>query len=350
MRRSIRSTFCSLLLLVGCGGEETGAKAELPYETLSEYRFFVGPLAEMRPAPGVIPYVVAAPLWADHAGKDRFFVLPEGTRVEVDGEDWAFPVGSVVVKSFFYSRDLRSPGASATVVETRLLIREADGWSAHTYVWDDAQTEAVRKVAGTRKTLAYLDETGGEVTGTYVVPNTNQCADCHERDDELGLLGPVTSQMARRVERGGVEVDQLGWLAEQGLFDEPPVASAPLVDPFGDAPLDQRARSYLAGNCAHCHRAGGHGGPSGLVLEATETRPAHFGICKSPVAAGPGSGGRLYDITPGRPDESIMVYRMESTDLEVKMPELPNLIPDDAGARLIREWIAAMDPPGCDGD
>jgi hypothetical protein len=38
---------------------------------------------------------------------------------------------------------------------------------------------------------------------------------------------------------------------------------------------------------------------------------------------------------------------MESTDPEVKMPELPNRLPHTAGAELVREWIAAMPPRLC---
>jgi len=70
-------------------------------------------------------------------------------------------------------------------------------------------------------------------------------------------------------------------------------------------------------------------------------------VCKGSVAAGQGAGGRSYDVQPGEPDESIIVYRMESTDPEVKMPELPNRLPHAAGVALVREWIASMPPRAC---
>jgi hypothetical protein len=119
------------------------------------------------------------------------------------------------------------------------------------------------------------------------------------------------------------------------------------VDPHGDAPLDARARSYLHANCSHCHRPGGGGGVSGLVLLEWEHDPNKNGVCKGPVAAGPGTGGFGYDIVPGLPEESIMIFRMGSTDPEIKMPELPNRIPDAEGIALVGAWIAAMQPPGC---
>jgi len=73
-------------------------------------------------------------------------------------------------------------------------------------------------------------------------------------------------------------------------------------------------------------------------------------VCKVPAAAGPGAGGNAYDIVPGRPEESIVVYRMASTDPEIKMPELPSLLADEFGVELISEWIAAMPEQDCTGN
>ena len=43
-----------------------------------------------------------------------------------------------------------------------------------------------------------------------------------------------------------------------------------------------------------------------------------------------------------------MVFRMNSLDPEIKMPELPNRVIDARGVQLIRDWIAAMpSTPGC---
>jgi hypothetical protein len=41
------------------------------------------------------------------------------------------------------------------------------------------------------------------------------------------------------------------------------------------------------------------------------------------------------------------VFRMESTDPELKMPELPTLTSDVHGTELIRAWIAAMPKASC---
>ena len=81
---------------------------------------------------------------------------------------------------------------------------------------------------------------------------------------------------------------------------------------------------------------------SGLYLDIAQTDPAQLGICKAPVAAGRGSGGRRYAIVPGQPDASILVFRIESTEADVKMPELGRNLVDDQGVALIRQWIAEL--------
>lgn len=346
--------------LVGCGGDPVlpqpvapaPPEKTIPYGTLSEYGFFEGPLSKMRPRAGVVPYDVASPLWADHAGKGRFIVLPKESSIAFgELEGWQFPLGAVVIKTFFFSLDLRDPEGPARILETRLLILQEEGWTAHTYVWNDEQTEAERVIAGKRLEVQYTDADGQPAHEQYLVPNTNQCKSCHERDDVTELLGVITPQLNREVSTPAGPRNQLERLAEQGLFRDPLPPSEGLsafADPRGDAPLDARARAYLHGNCSHCHRPGGGGGPSGLVLLAWEKNPTRNGICKAPVAAGAGTGGHSHDIVPGFPGESIMVFRMSSTDPEIKMPELPNRIPDQEGVALVSAWISAMAPPGCE--
>ncbi len=353
----MRGTWVALALLLAgapscddrCEGPgRCQAAGELPLKQLRDYDFFAGPLVDLAPKEGVVPYQVAAPLWSDQAGKHRFIVLPEGGKIgfKPDDEDWEFPVGTILIKNFFFDHDRRDPDAGSKIIETRLLVREEGDWGAYTYVWNDEQTEATLLRTGKRVMIDFVDVDGASKTEEYIVPNEDQCSSCHERDDVERSLGLVTPQMNRMVERDGKQVQQLEWLAAQGLCAAQPPAPGTLpgfVDSYAEGPShDLRARAYLHGNCSHCHRLGGGAGKSGLVFLASETDLAKVGVCKVPAAAGPGTGGHPHDIVPGKPDESIVIYRMNSLDPEIKMPELPNRVIDRAGVQLIHDWIAAM--------
>ncbi len=345
--------FAAVALSLACDAEPERDIGEIPYEFLSDYGFFEGPLADMAPAQGVLPYTVVAPLFADNAGKGRYIVVPEGKTMTVTEQDeWEMPVGAIIVKSFFFDTDRRDgPKAEDTrVMETRLLQVADDGLHSHIYRWNDEQTEAEYIRAGADVEVTFTDEAGVEQTQDYIIPDENACGSCHERDDVLQVLGLSTHQLNTAV-LGGSD-NQIAFLADEGVIDAgiDPAGLPAFADPAGGMDLDARARAYLHGNCSHCHRPGGGGGASGLKFTAWVEDEAEFGVCKVPAAAGSGAGGSAYDIVPGEPDRSIVVFRMASTDPEIKMPEVPSLLADDFGVELISEWIAAMPPQDCTGN
>jgi uncharacterized repeat protein (TIGR03806 family) len=340
------------------------ALEDLPFDTLDEYGFFVGELGEQTLAPGVLPYSPVSPLWADHAGKGRYVFVPEGAHITFEqsaddegsepGEAWQYPLGAVIIKTFYLDLDRSDTQAGeARIIETRLMIQEDDGWSMHTYVWNDEQNAAERKVAGSRVMVDVIDADGEPFEQLYFVPNTNECSSCHERSDVQHTLGLVAYQLDYDIDVEGESVNQLQWLADQGLFGPDAVVEAgtytPLSSPTDDdISIHDRARSYLHANCAHCHREGGGGGRTGLDLRFFEEDPARYGVCKAPIAAGVGAGGRAYDIWPGEPDLSILPYRMATPDPEIRMPELATVLIDDFGVDLITEWILSMDGEDCE--
>ena len=110
--------------------------------------------------------------------------------------------------------------------------------------------------------------------------------------------------------------------------------------------LDERARAYLDVNCAHCHQPGGGASNSGLDLRWEQDDPHAIGIGKPPVAAGRGAGGHLVSIEPGRPDASILLYRMDSAEPGIAMPELGRSTIHREGVATIRRWIDAMPQGG----
>lgn len=338
------------------GGSSAPVNLEIdayPFETLSEYNFFRGALREQMPNDGVLGFTVAAPLWADAAQKGRFFAIPEGAAIGFSDRDaWEFPTGSVFIKTFYFDQD-RGEAEDLRLVETRLLVHESDGdWQGYVYLWNDAQTDAVRSRAGGDITIDYVDASGQPQSQLYLVPDQNLCETCHRRDDQTIILGPTTHQMNTEWTIGGdAPVNQIDWLAEHGYFegDVPSSTQLPaLTDPAGDAPVEARARAYLHGNCSHCHREGGLAGGTGLRLSAWIDEPGQYGVCKRPGALAPAAGGVRYDIWPGHPEKSFLPFRMASTDPAVKMPEVPNLLSDAFGVELIEAWIAQLPGEACE--
>ncbi|MGE3249719.1 MAG: SO2930 family diheme c-type cytochrome [Hyphomonadaceae bacterium] len=322
--------------------------ADRPAQTLAEYRLFRDAAARV-PNEGVTPYDLNTALYADGAHKFRLVFTPPGTRAAYNAEGvFEFPVGTVLIKSFAVPADMRRPNENIRYLETRLLIRRADGWVAYPYVWNAEQTEARYSPIGAEVPAQWTDEGGEGVSLTWRVPNRNQCAGCHEQSGALAPLGPAARNLNRDYPYTDGAQNQLAYWAAHGHLDRAP-ADAPRApnayDPT-DGTFDQRARAYLDVNCAHCHNPRGPAHTSGLDLRSANADPHSYGILKRPVAAGRASGGFEFSIEPGHPERSILVHRMDSTDPGVMMPELGRQLVDRRAVALMREWIAQMDAAG----
>jgi uncharacterized repeat protein (TIGR03806 family) len=323
------------------------AAPALPFERLSQYALFAGDAAAQVPAEGVIPYDLNSPLFSDYAEKYRFVKLPPGTCANYRENDaFDFPVGTVIAKTFAYSRDARDPAQGRRLIETRILKHDPGGWTGLPYIWNDAQTEATLDVAGDTVDVSWIHTDGRARTNNYIIPNVNQCKGCHKSGEVMVPIGPKARHLNRNFAYSQGTENQLDYWSRRGaLSGAPPPDQAPRLavwDNPDTGSLDARARAWLEINCAHCHNPDGPARNSGLDLLAAERNPTAFGIGKPPVAAGIGSGGLEYDIVPGRPDRSILVYRIASTHPGVMMPELGKRLVHAEGVALVREWVAAM--------
>jgi uncharacterized repeat protein (TIGR03806 family) len=322
-------------------------------DKLSSYRFFVGDLAALEPNQRVVPYDLNSPLFSDYTSKYRFLYLPDGAAMSYHPElSFDLPVGAVIIKTFAYLDDMRAPEGPRRLLETRLLFRTADKWDVATYLWNPEQTEAYREVAGRIIDVDWVDEDGQPRELAYAVPNNNQCKNCHEEHDDItGPIGPKARHLNREYGYPGGARNQLEYLAELGMLDGLPgdpaqIARAAVWNDEQSGTLEERARAWLDINCAHCHNPSGAARTSGLDLSYAQANPYEYGVCKAPVAAGGGSGGRAYNIVPGLPDESILVLRLESTEPDVRMPEVGRQLVHEESVAVIRAWIEAM-PGDC---
>ncbi|HEX7035523.1 MAG TPA: SO2930 family diheme c-type cytochrome [Pseudomonadales bacterium] len=354
----------ALALIAGCGGPPAVRvfEADRYPEWLSEWGLVTRDGNRLILGKDVTPYEVASPLFSDYALKLRTWYVPPDSRITYRAEGpFEFPPGSVITKTFFYpvhdgvaqaapSWDGDVAGLDLDrhrLVETRLLVRRAGGWDALPYVWegDDARL----RITGALVRLE-LSVDGAPTDLPYLVPARSECASCHATDHgarTLELIGLKAWQLDRPYYGHEGEPSQLAaWAAADRLAGLPDVSARPAAVAWSDTtrPVAERARAYLDANCGHCHSATGAADTSGLHLDRDAASFRDLGVCKPPIAAGRGTGGRPYSIVPGEPDRSILIYRMETDDPATRMPEIGRAVTHREGVALLTEWIA--DLPG----
>ncbi|MCH8923118.1 MAG: PQQ-dependent sugar dehydrogenase, partial [Planctomycetes bacterium] len=318
-----------------------------------------------RPAAGLIPYSVNAPLWSDAAVKERFIALPGNSQIELDTvtypqpapgapPGWRFPDNTVLVKTFSLEMETGNP-ASRRRLETRLLHFKhmpgsdevgAQFWRGYTYVWNDAQTDAELLAADgldRTYTIKDVDAPGGVRKQIWRFPSRAECTLCHTMSAKYSL-GVNTLQMNKDHNYGGVVANQLSTLEHLGMFTKklpkPPEELPRLVD-YRDAkhPVQERARSYLHANCAHCHRKWGGGNAEFQLLSPQPL--AEAGV----LGVRPGHGNFGLDdprlIVPGDPGRSIIHHRMDKIGLG-RMPHIGSNLVDRQAVDLIARWIKQM--------
>ncbi len=315
----------------------------------------------------VTPYDLTTPLFTDYAQKLRTIWMPPGASADYNPDDvLSFPVGTVITKTFFYQT---GPGGRVLqqadqalihkgeglnlrrvrMVETRLLIRRSDGWAALTYLWNEAQTEAVLHRIGAVVPLTLARQDGGDEPFSYIVPNVTQCSACHATNVATRVIHPIGPK-ARLLNRDFAYSDgsenQLTRLAAMGYLRglaDPKGAPADVSWADTTASPEARARAYLDVNCGHCHNPKGPADTSGLYLDAATPVSGRSGVCKLPVAAGAGTGDLRFDIVPGDADASIIPYRMASTNPAAMMPEIGRSTRHTEGVALVRFWIDSLE-------
>jgi len=347
---------------------------------LSETGLFES-VSEQRPAAGVVPYVINAEAWSDHTRSQRWLAVPDQGQITVNEKgDWQFPDGSVVVKTVSMDHLRGDPGEAATFktrrLETQLLHREAGSWRTYTYAWDENQLDAeLVNAEGFSRNLVVRDPAASGATREqiYRFAARQECVLCHNPwvearttifgEQSASLLGVRGEQLDRshllvRNPRGGGpdgvahdrhangadnSINQIETLIQIGLLDAQPEALrrvATLTNPYDEsAEVNQRARSYLQVNCAHCHQFNA-GGVATIVLardvplekaHLLDARPSQgtFGITNAKLVA------------PGDPLGSVLLYRLAKLG-GGRMPRIGSHAVDDAAVRLMHDWISQL--------
>jgi uncharacterized repeat protein (TIGR03806 family) len=346
-------------------GQGVDLDADIP-ELLSEMCLVSWDGSQLHYEDNVYPYDLNTVLFSDYALKDRAIFIPPGTTASyVDNAVIDFPVGTVILKSFLFPADLREPELDVDLIETRVMVRYADEWKAYPYVWDHVLGDAVLKVQGEIRMIDFIGPDGVARTSNYLVPQKNQCLECHEIKDELDetVMTPIGTR-PRYLNRDAAHlpepINQLTHFADAGwLTGVPPLDQVPAawdIRELDDTPvasmdyatITTAARDYLDINCAYCHNPRGVNGISSqLFLNWDNEDTFHLGYCKKPGSAGKGGENREYDIVPGDAEASILVYRTETLDLGSMMPLIGRSLKHDAATELLRAWIDGLPPDDC---
>ncbi|MBL9175514.1 MAG: PQQ-dependent sugar dehydrogenase [Verrucomicrobiales bacterium] len=302
---------------------ETGAFADLPTLT---------------PEAGVVPYEVNHPFWSDDARKRRWFSIPnvEGKLGFKASGGWDLPTGTVWIKHFDLEITNGVPESSRRM-ETRFLVKQADGIYGVTYRWNSATNATLVSESGQDEDVErWID--GSRVTQRWHYPSRSECLSCHNRRAGFAL-GFDTAQLNRDIDWNGVRTNQIGaWIAS-GYVTNGPIAFQPLLQYAAlddtSASLEWRARSYLSANCSFCHQPGGAGLGTFDARFAIPTENAGLlgGVLLNLLGD---SSNRV--IAPGDPTHSVLLRRL-STRGTSQMPPLASNLADPRGAALLQSWI-----------
>ncbi|WP_435677831.1 hypothetical protein [Patiriisocius sp.] len=323
----------------------------VPYPKLSEYNFFEGTISELNERFDVIPYEPISSLFSDYAHKKRFLWMPEDVKASYvsDAKALSFPAGAVLIKNFYYENV--QPSNETRIMETRLMIKKADGWIFAEYIWNEEQTDAFLNVSGDGEDIPIeWIENGVTRNLMYHIPAQSECFTCHKDENAEFAISPIglkpQSLNAEYSYADGI-MNQLDKLIEIGyLEDNLPLNINTVVD-YNDTSksLDLRARSYFDINCASCHDDGGHCNYRRFrfAFNLTENDEGNLGICVVPDDLSVPGYQESKLVDPGHPENSMLLFRISTNQEQYRMPLLGRRIVHEEGVALIEEWIASLD-------
>jgi uncharacterized repeat protein (TIGR03806 family) len=248
--------------LFSCNDEDEIAVNEM-LPTLSQYKIYEGVLSELKPSSDYKPYELSSTLFTDYAEKQRLVKVPNGSKLIVKNDGLVdFPNGAILVKTFYYYHDKRDTSKGKKIIETRLLIKKSDTWKVGTFKWNKEQTEAYLITSGDFETVNWIDDIGTPNVISYRIPSNTDCKTCHRSNDEVIPIGPKVRNLNISVVKNGVNINQLTYLAKEGVMNEVNTQQYSVLPNYHDGTIsdEKRARAYLEINCAHCHSDNGFAG------------------------------------------------------------------------------------------
>ena len=302
---------------------------------------------------GLVTYDVIQPFWSDGALKKRWMAIPNDgipnaptEQITYSEEDsWGFPIGTVFIKHFEIALD-ETVEENPHRLETRFFVHGEDGtWYGLTYRWNADQTDATLVEApGASETLT-ITTAQGPRTQTWTYPSRLDCMTCHAAENG-SVLGANSRQLNHVIYYPDVDdnANQLVELHRRGFLntDLPNINTVLTLTRVSDtqAPVENRARSYLDVNCGYCHKEAGTGRGFFDARYSVELDNQNLidGALIDPLGI---DGARV--IAPGDTTQSVAYVRMTSLNEEVMMPPIAKNRIDTSAISLMRDWILSME-------
>jgi putative heme-binding domain-containing protein len=291
---------------------------------------------------GVREFRIQHPTWHDGAVARRAIALPGRSQAAVYSSPK--PLEQIAM---FNSRLHYPPGTvfAKTLeldghrIETQVLQFDGRLWQAFTWVWNADQTDAELAPAnGLEIPLP------GHPGRSWRIHSRTECFQCHNLWAETSLA--FTPEQLHDPGDGGnsewLRLVEEGFVTPLNHDGTPAAAEACVRQPLtsnSEAPIAQRARSWLHANCAHCHQQ--NAGTGAALTMRSHDSDADTGLFDTLPAKG---GFGLTDakiISRGKPQQSALLYRVASASAG-RMPHIGSREVDFAGVKLLTEWVAGM--------
>lgn len=315
----------------------SGTSGTAPPATLSAVNAFTD-LATLHPQPGIVPYGVNVPFWSDHAIKRRWFSIRNSTDKVTYSRDgnWSLPTGMVWVKHFDLEM-VRGQPSSARKLETRVLVKTANGTYGLSYRWRADQTDADLIDEGGMDDPLSITVDGSPATQTWRFPSRGECMNCHTPAGGHALSFN-TRQLNREYLYGAQTQNQLTALEVAGYFTNTVggVHTLPAYAEAGDTTQSRewRVRSYLAVNCSQCHQPGG---PASGNWDARATVETDDAMIVNGILLDPAGNAANRFLVPGDVGHSVALRRMQG--IPSRMPPIGSNVIDQAGVDLLSDWV-----------
>jgi hypothetical protein len=316
-------------------------------------------------APSLRSFIPDPPLWSDGLEKERYLLLPNGKKIDNSNpKAWVFPVGTVLVKTFF---DDSGAAGARRPIETRVIRRvgTADDFTEYDYYlyqWNEAGTDAALVVddrngdsQATQQVKITINRmvdgqpfmVNGGQPFDHTLPSRDNCSDCHGQNgnayqtfigfDEIRLNHKRTTASAKT---------QLEEMQDAGIFTQaPPAAPRSIVE--ADANL-LTVKEFVLGNCVHCHNEKGKVFDLAPEVFVTNT----VGQMTNAQSVQPPAG--WLRVKAGQPEMSVLFVQARRTPLPMPtmdggdrlrpMPPIgvSDVAPDQAGLTAIEAWIRSL--------